>query len=422
MQVFSLFEANPDLIDLLADIAALAPALAEYLGRNAQVLDAVLDGAFFAPWPGLEALTRDLTDRMAAASDYEAKLDSARAWMKEQHFRIGVHHLRGLADAAASGACYADLAEAVLAALYPVVAQHFALRHGPAPGAGGALVAMGSLGAGRLHAASELDLILVYDAAGQEASEGPKPLATRAYYARLTQALITALTAPMAQGRLYEVDMRLRPSGRNGPLATSLQSFDSYQQGEAWVWEHLALTRARPVAGAAVVGRAVEAVRQRVLAAPRNGADVGKEVADMRRRIIAARPGEGGLAAKDGLGRLQDLELFAQSLVLLAGAAGRSVPDQLAQAAEAGYLTSKERDMLAAHDTRLWRLRAATRLILKPGQGADTAVAEAAGSTQVLLAGTGQESLEALSAEVAQASADVADLFDARLSAWQANA
>ncbi|MEM6897828.1 MAG: glutamine-synthetase adenylyltransferase, partial [Pseudomonadota bacterium] len=318
-------------------------------------------------------------------------------------------------------ACYADLAQAVLAALYPVVAQHFALRHGPAPGAGGALVAMGSLGAVRLHSSSDLDLILVYDAAGQEASEGPKPMATRAYYARLTQALITALTAPMAQGRLYEVDMRLRPSGRNGPLATSLQSFDSYQQGEAWVWEHLALTRARPVAGAAVVGAAVEAVRQRVLAAPRNRADVGKEVADMRRRIIAARPGEGGLAAKDGPGRLQDLELFAQSLALLAGAAGRGVPDQLAQAAGAGYLTSKERDMLAAHDTRLWRLRAATRLILKPGQGADTAVAEAAGSTQVLLAGTGQESLEALSDEVAKASADVADLFDARLSAWQAS-
>src|SRR5690606_38377421 len=106
----------------------------------------------------------------------------------------------------------------------------------------------GSLGARQLNAGSDLDLIVIYDADGVDGSDGPRPLAARPYYSRLTQAMITAVSAPTAEGRLYEVDMRLRPSGRQGPVATSVQSFESYQMTEAWTWEHLALTRARVVA------------------------------------------------------------------------------------------------------------------------------------------------------------------------------
>src|SRR5210317_805597 len=113
---------------------------------------------------------------------------------------------------------------------------------------------MGSLGAGRLHATSDLDVIVIYDAMGVEASDGKRPLAARIYYARLTQALITAMTAPMAEGRVYEVDMRLRPSGNKGPVATSWDAFQSYQMGEAWIWEHLALSRARVIAGPQAFG------------------------------------------------------------------------------------------------------------------------------------------------------------------------
>jgi len=201
VQVFSLFEANPQLVALLTDIASVSPALAEYLGRNASVLDAVLGGDFFAPWPGVKALKEELVAQLSEKQDYEAALNLTRSWAKEWHFRIGVHHVRGLIDAEGAGRAYAELAEAVLCGLWPRVCAYIAAKHGPAPGEGAALVAMGSLGAGRLHAASDLDLILIFDAAGIEASEGPKPLATRTYYTRLTQALVTALSPPTTQGR-----------------------------------------------------------------------------------------------------------------------------------------------------------------------------------------------------------------------------
>ncbi|MFN4204694.1 MAG: glutamine-synthetase adenylyltransferase, partial [Tabrizicola sp.] len=231
---FSLFDANPQLIDLIVDICATAPGLAQYLSRNSAVLDAVIGGDFFADWPGPKALAADLAARLAGIGDYEARLTAARVWAREWHFRVGVHHLRGLIDASVAGREYADLAGAVLAALWPVVIAEFGSKHGPPPGRGAIVLGMGSLGAERLNAASDLDLIVIYDSAGEESSEGKRPLAARAYYARLTQALVTALTAPMADGRLYEVDMRLRPSGRQGPVATSIQSFRDYQMTEAW--------------------------------------------------------------------------------------------------------------------------------------------------------------------------------------------
>ncbi len=160
-------------------------------------------------------------EKIAAAADYEAKLDLARRWQKEWHFRIGgVHHLRGLIDAQEAAKQYSDLAGAVIRALWPEVRREFARRHGGAcPGGrgGAAVVGMGSLGgAERLNAASDLDLIVIYDAQGDEESDGAKPLPARTYFARLTQALVTALSAQMPEGRLYEVDMRLRPSGRKG--------------------------------------------------------------------------------------------------------------------------------------------------------------------------------------------------------------
>ncbi|MEL6912987.1 MAG: glutamine-synthetase adenylyltransferase [Pseudomonadota bacterium] len=390
VQVFSLFEANPQLVELLTDIVTTAPALAEYLGRNAAVLDAVIGGSFFSPWPGVAALTETLADRLGREDDYEARLDAARSWAKEMHFRIGVHHLRGLIGAEEAGRQYADLAEAVVAGLWPVVTADFARKHGPEPGQGAAVVAMGSLGAGRLHAASDLDLILIYDAAGEESSAGPRPLTVRSYFARLTQALITALSAPMAQGRLYEVDMRLRPSGRNGPVAVSVASWERYQREEAWTWEHLALTRARGVAGSAALRERIEAFRCALLAAPKNAEKVRTDVADMRARIFAARPGAGGLTAKDGPGRLQDLELFAQMQALLAGRDARGVADQLTGVAGA--------PALLAHGSQLWRVRTGAALIGL--RGADGA---AVGRTAMalILRSTGTESEAALIADLA---------------------
>ncbi|WP_309667615.1 glutamine-synthetase adenylyltransferase, partial [Tabrizicola sp.] len=362
VQIFSLFEANPSLVALIVDIAGTAPALARYLSRNAAVFDGVIGGAFFGAWPGTAALTAELHARLAEVPDYEGKLSSARRWMKEWHFRVGVHHLRGLIDGFEAAKQYADLAEAVIGALWAVVSAAFSAKHGAAPGRGAVVLGMGSLGAARLNAGSDLDLIVIYDAAGAEASSGPRPLATRPYFARLTQALVTALTAQMPEGRLYEVDMRLRPSGRQGPVATSLQSFATYQETEAWTWEHLALTRARVLVGDATLGADVEHLRRDLLQRKGQGAKLRPDVAAMRARLQAAKTASGSWEAKNGPGRLMDIELFAEMLALIAGSPARSVERQIAAGAP-GILSEPEQTVLLNAYRLLWRLHCGTRLL-----------------------------------------------------------
>ena len=363
VQLLSLFEANPQLIDLLLDIAGTAPALSAYLARNPGVFDAVIAGDFFARWPGLEALTREAGALMAAEDDYERKLDAIRRWRREWLFRVGVHHLRGLISAARAGEQYAELAEAVVAALYPHVVAQFAGRHGDPPGRGAVVLAMGSLGAGRLNSGSDLDLIVIYDGAGAEASDGRRPLPVRAYYSRLTQALITAITAQTAEGRLYEVDMRLRPSGNQGPVATGWAAFREYQTREAWVWEHLALTRARVIAGDAGLGADVEAFRAELLAGPRDTHKVLEEVAQMRERIAAAKSPEGPLDTKIGPGRMQDVELLAGAAVLMAGAGARQVDEGLRLGVEIGWYDDADRQALEAAYGLGWQVVMAARLL-----------------------------------------------------------
>lgn len=363
VQLFSLLKANPQLADLLIDIVSTSPALAMHLSRNAGVFDAVIGGDFFSDWPGEAGLTEALTAVLSAEQSYEAQLDGTRRWAREWHFRIGVHLLRGLIDAETAGRQYADLARAVLAALWPQVIAQFATRHGPPPGRGAVLLGMGSLGAGRLTATSDLDLLVIYDPAGQESSEGKRPLATRAYYARLTQAMITAMTAPMAQGKLYEIDMRLRPSGNQGPVATSLASFDSYQRTEAWVWEHLALTRASVVAGPEDLGADVTALCAEVLAMPSDADKVLTDVAEMRARIAAAKAPAGVWDAKIGPGRLQDIELMAQAGALIAGGSAHDIVKGIAAGEATGVLDAKAAATLTAAYDGCWRLQCAGRLL-----------------------------------------------------------
>ena len=366
VQIFSLFEANPPLVDLIIDIAATAPALSRYLSRNSAVLDAVIGGSFFDVWPGTAILSGQLAARMADDADYERKLDGARRFMKEWHFRIGVHHLRGLINAFDAGQQYAELADAVVQAIWSVVCDEFARKHGPIPGRGAVVLGMGSLGAGRLNAGSDLDLILIYDPGDAEISLGTRPLAPRPYAARLTQALVTALSAPTAEGRLYEVDMRLRPSGRKGPVATSLAAFQTYQDTEAWTWEHLALTRARVIAGADDLATKVETLRLKVLGQKGQGRGVRSDVAAMREKLALAKPGTGRLDAKFGPGRLMDIELLAQTCALITAAPARGVEAQIQAGVAGGVVSVLDQTAVMTAYMLLWPLQSAARLLSEP--------------------------------------------------------
>ncbi|MHC0053162.1 bifunctional [glutamine synthetase] adenylyltransferase/[glutamine synthetase]-adenylyl-L-tyrosine phosphorylase [Actibacterium sp. D379-3] len=413
VQVFSLFQANPQLIDLIVDIAATAPELALYLSRNAGVLDAVIGGDFFADWPGQEALQADLSAQLARVGDYEGQLDTARRWAKEWHFRIGVHLLRGVLNPDEASAQYADLAGAVLAALWPCVVAAFAEKHGAPPGKGAVVLGMGSLGAGRLTARSDLDLIVIYDADGVDASDGRRPLAARAYYARLTQALVTALSAPMAEGKLYEVDMRLRPSGRQGPVATSFPAFCAYQRNEAWTWEHLALTRARPVAGAPALAETVEAFRRSLLRDKADRATVIAGVTDMRARLAGAKPAKGIWDGKLGPGRGQDIELIASAAALCAGSPATRLPAQLAAGVAAGGLSAQDAAALAEAYDLFRRVQVAAKLLTDAPLTPDRL---GEGGCAFFLRATGAASAQALAQRLEQVQSDTEARIDAILS------
>ncbi len=415
VQLFSLFDAHPALLDLLVAICATAPELARYLGRNAGVLDAVISGDFYRPFPPMSELNADLARRLADAEDYETALNLSRIWMKERHFRIGTHLLRQIAEPEEAATAYSAVAEAALRALYPVVVREFARRHGPPPGAGAVVLGMGKLGSREMTASSDLDLIAIYDAEGAETSEGRKPLSVQTYYARLTQALIAALTAPMAEGALYKVDMRLRPSGRAGPVAVALGGFRRYQAEEAWTWEHLALTRARVVAGPPELAQSVAAAVREVIRRPHDEARVLADAADMRRRLTEAH----GVAAdhpwevKLGPGRMMDIELLAQSGALLCNLGDARRPGRmLDRLGRTGWLDRDEAGRLATALDRLAAIGQIMRLAsdhtMSPKEGG-------AGLEDLVLTTTGMPDLATLETTLAEARHDAARIITARL-------
>jgi [glutamine synthetase] adenylyltransferase / [glutamine synthetase]-adenylyl-L-tyrosine phosphorylase len=417
VQLFSLFEAHPALMELLIDICATTPDLARYLGRNAGVFDAVISPDFYRPLRGVTELRAHLAERLDGIEDYETALNTARIWKKERHFRIGVHLLRGLADAEEAAAAYSAVAEAVLGAILPRVGAEFARRHGAAPGAGAAVVAMGKLGSREMTVSSDLDLIVIYDAEGVESSDGKRPLAPSAYFARLTQALIAALTAPMADGVLYAVDMRLRPSGRQGPVATALASFRRYQAEEAWTWEHLALTRARVVAGPPDLMATVAEALAEPLARPHDAAKVLADVREMRRRLAeaqesaAANPWE----VKHGPGRMLDIELIAQTGALIEGHAGLRRPRQmLERLRRSGWIATEDGARLVASLDRLATLQQLGRLAadhtIAPSEGGE-------GLTRLVLAATGTRDLATLEADLRTEAEACARIVTGRLAA-----
>ncbi len=415
VQLFSLLDANPPLLDLLIDICGTTPELARYLGRNASVFDFVISPDFFGPLRDLRAQRAELDAILAPIEDYETALDRARIWKKERHFRIGVHLLRGLADGTEAAAAYSAVAEAVLDVLLPVVKAEFARRHGPPPGEGAAVVALGKLGSREMTVTSDLDIIVIYDPAGAETSEGPRPLAVSAYYARLTQALISALTAPMPEGVLYAVDMRLRPSGRQGPVATALAAFATYQATEAWTWEHMALTRARVVAGPTELQARVAEAIDAVISAPHDPEKVATDARDMRRRLAEAHAEQAAnpWAIKHGPGRMMDIELLAQAGALIHGLTGLRRPTRmLSRLVSLGWLDKADGAHLISALARLATLQQVNRLAsdhtIDPAEGG-------AGLVRLVLSVSGCDDLETLRAELAADCARSAAIIEARL-------
>jgi glutamate-ammonia-ligase adenylyltransferase len=415
VQLFSLLRANPSLLRLIADIMGTAPRLARILSRRRRVLDAVLDPRIMSSLPERTELTRLIADELAGAKDLQEVLDHARIVGSEQAFLIGVRVLSGTISAAQAGGAYAVLAEELIAALQGAIETDFARQHGRVPGGGAAVVAMGKLGGREMTAASDLDLICVYDfAPGAQQSDGARPLPVSLYYARLTQRLISALSAPTSEGLLYEVDMRLRPSGQKGPVATQLSSFTEYQARDAWTWEHLALTRARVVTGSPELRSRVERAITEALVRPRDRAKIVADVRDMRQRIAAEKGTDDIWDLKQVRGGLVDIEFVAQYLQLVHAAEHPEALDQntavaLQKLERAGLLAPRHAEVLLPAARLIHNLTQVLRLCLDGPFVPDAAP----DGLKSLLARVGEApNFRHLEASLAATLAEVGALFD----------
>jgi glutamate-ammonia-ligase adenylyltransferase len=318
VQIFSLFKANAPLLELVATIMGSAPRIATHLGRRPILLDGVLTRDYFGPLPDRASFSADLSRALDIGEDEQDILDISRRWANDQRFRIGVQQLAGTLSPELAGAAYSDVAEAVLVELPARIQRIFDGQHGQIAGGECAIIALGRLGSREMTASSDLDLIFIYEVPeGAEQSDGERPLSPAHYYARLMQRIVGALASPTNEGTLYEVDMRLRPSGNKGPLATSLGAFETYQRESAWTWEHLALARARVVSGPPLLAARIDAAIAVALSRPRSRESLLRDVAEMRARLVEHRPSKNLWDFKLLRGGFFDIEFTARYLMLL---------------------------------------------------------------------------------------------------------
>jgi glutamate-ammonia-ligase adenylyltransferase len=364
VQLMSLFLAQPRLFELVVRVLAFAPRLATTLARRPAAIEAMVDPGFFGDFD-IETERAAMADAVSRAEGFEAAMDAVRRQHREQAFRIGAQVISGAARSEEAGAAFADLADLCIGALAPAALAE-AARMGGAFHGQVAVVALGKCGSREMSATSDLDLMTLYRADDPAAVSATKGWDASTFYARFTQRLIAALSSPTAEGQLYEVDMKLRPSGAKGPVAVSWSAFESYYGAEAETWEFLALTRARVVwASDPDFAGDVSGAIARALRRPRDPAATAADVVEMRSLMARERPPAGSWDLKLAPGGLVDIEFAAQYLQIVHGAAGGPLESNTARA-----LAALGDAKLAPADTvsallEAWRLQQDLAQLLK---------------------------------------------------------
>jgi [glutamine synthetase] adenylyltransferase / [glutamine synthetase]-adenylyl-L-tyrosine phosphorylase len=349
---FSLLRQNPELIRFVALILGAAPRLADILAQNPHFIDPLIDPGFFGSLPDEKHLEAELARAINETRSHEAVLDAIRLFGQEHMFLIGARILSGAVSAEQTGEIFARLADVLLRAVHKRAEADFSATHGRIRGAESAIVALGRLGAREMTASSDLDLIVIYDFDHKHPNSGGKrPLYGAQYFARFTQRLISALTVQTNYGVLYRVDMRLRPSGRAGPVATQIKGFADYQEREAWTWEHMALTRARVVSGPPEFVAKIEATIRAVLCRKRDARKIGDDVVEMRTAIAREKGDADPWDLKYAAGALVDIEFITQYLQLIHAAATPEILDTstarvLDKASRLGVLNAEDAEIL----------------------------------------------------------------------------
>ncbi|MBX9739367.1 MAG: bifunctional [glutamine synthetase] adenylyltransferase/[glutamine synthetase]-adenylyl-L-tyrosine phosphorylase [Beijerinckiaceae bacterium] len=415
VELFSILKSNAAVRDLFGDILGGAPRLANVIAQRPHVLDAAIDPSMLQTTSDeghYDLRARRLLRDPARTEEF---LDGARDMAQEESFLIGVRTLSGMIDPVDAGAPYAALAASLVRASLEQVRRNFIAEYGEVPGGRCAVIGMGKLGSREMTATSDLDLILLYDFDPDNPdSNGGKPLHAAQYYTRLTQRLVSALTVATRRGRLYDVDMRLRPSGGKGPLATNVDSFMDYQASDAEVWEHMTLTRARAIAGDASLCDELTTSIREVLAKKRAGAALRAAVHDMR-MLIAKEKGDGDAwDLKLARGGMMDIEFIAQYLVLRHAAATPRIMhvetlEALKIAAEEGLVSAADGERLvSAH--RLYTI--VMQMIRLTTEGAFDPAQAASGVLRRIASAAGLPDFKLLENVLAETRGEVRAVFE----------
>jgi [glutamine synthetase] adenylyltransferase / [glutamine synthetase]-adenylyl-L-tyrosine phosphorylase len=421
VELLSILRSNANVRELFGDVLGSAPRLAQVVATRPHVLDAAIDpgrGNEFEQGLGEEDMRERAEAYVAQARTYEDSLDRARNFASEEMFLIGLHLLSGRLDPDRAGCAYSALAQGLVGSMLKRVEGAFATDHGAVRGGRLAVVGMGKLGSREMTAASDLDLILIYDfPADAGESDGARPLGASLFYSRLTQRLLAALTAPTRAGKLYEVDMRLRPSGRKGPLATQFSAFVLYQRDEAETWEHMALTRARVVAGDAGLAEEVAKAVREILLRKRDPERIAYEVRKMRALIAHEKGDRDPWDLKLVKGGLMDIEFVAQHLSLAfahtqPGILDVSTRRVIDKAGAAGLVSADQVEtLIEAH--RLYT--DATQFMRLAIAGPFNPATAAAGVKRRIAAATGFPEFEAFVAALDDSRKRVRDVYEAIL-------
>ncbi|MBF0173382.1 MAG: bifunctional [glutamate--ammonia ligase]-adenylyl-L-tyrosine phosphorylase/[glutamate--ammonia-ligase] adenylyltransferase [Magnetococcales bacterium] len=320
---------NTALLNLLLRLFGTSGLLSHVLIRNPYLLDQMIASDFLAEPEGKNALGWILDQRLQPLENVEDRFDAIRMFKNIEMLRIGVRDLSGLADNDEVMFRISILAEVILEQVLKDAMKELVTRHGeprctvatgeqPVPFA---IIAMGKLGGRELNYSSDLDLIFIHGSEGtQQWTNATNSISNDLFFTRLGQKIISHITTLTRNGLLYELDMRLRPSGQSGPLVTSFSAFQHYHHHESWLWEHQALIRARFVAGDAELGRRIQEVVREVVLKPREKEKVFDEVGQMRERLFKEKGPTGDiLDIKQSRGGIIDIEFLVQSLILAHG-------------------------------------------------------------------------------------------------------
>ncbi len=348
-ELLTLLRSREAFLTLFADILGSAPRLSTVAAMHPHVLDGVIDPAFISAPLDVETLKVRIRAMVGSPPpSVEDGLDRMRDAVRQKLFLVGARLLSGVIDAKAAGHAYAAIAQASIQVALEDTRAAFQAEHGVVEGAELVVIGLGRLGAGELTASSDLDLLVLYDRPENAgSSDGARPLDPVTYHVRLVQRLVAALTVPTRRGTLWQVDLRLRPSGNKSPAATQFDGFVDYHASEAEIWEQMALTRARVVAGDAGLAARAEAAIRTILTRRREPKTVAFDVSQMRALIAKEKGEDNPDDLKLAAGGLTDLDFLAQYLILAHAA---DVPALLAPDTPATLMAAAETGLMPRAD------------------------------------------------------------------------